>query len=164
MAAGKTTVGQMLAQHLGWKFIDLDKYIEEMERATVAEIFERSGQAVFRNSEMVALERVIKEADSPTLVALGGGAFTRKENQQLLRNASAFVIHMAASAEELWSRAHKDGAPERPMIRDRAGFETLLQSRLPEYKRADCEIVTEGKSPQQTQEEIEECLRSKQIL
>lgn len=163
MAAGKTTIGQKLAQRLGWKFIDLDALIEQRERATVAEIFQRSGQAAFRNAEIATLDEVLQDGTAPAVIALGGGTYARRENQDAVRNAAVYSVHLSAPADELWRRAHLDGAPERPMMRDRAAFDALLGSRLAEYNRADCEIVTGDKSIDTIVKEIEECLHQEGI-
>ena len=163
MAAGKTTVGQSLAQRLGWKFIDLDALIEERERATVSEIFQRSGQAAFRNAESATLEEVLREESAPAIVAVGGGTYARRENQESMRQACAYCVHLSASADELWRRAHLEGAPHRPMMRDREGFDALLSGRLPEYHRADCEIATNDKSIGAIVNEIEQRLQQEGI-
>lgn len=163
MAAGKSTVGQDLAQRLGWKFIDLDTLIEERERATVSEIFQRSGQAAFRNVENATLQEVLQDGGAPAVIALGGGTFARRENQDAVAQAGVYTVHLSAQAEELWRRAHLDGAPQRPMMRDREGFDALLSGRLPEYHRADCEITTDDKSVAAVVKEIEQCLKREGI-
>jgi shikimate kinase len=160
MAAGKTTIGKSLAEELRWKFIDLDKVIEELERATVAEIFQRSGQAAFRNSETAALEHTLKTQGSPFVLAVGGGAFARRENQELLRKADVLTIHLRAEIDELWNRANTSGAPERPMLRDREGFDALFHSRLPHFQTAEWEFSTGGKSVKQTTSELKRRLTS----
>lgn len=163
MAAGKTTIGEALAERLGWRFIDLDRVIEELERATVTEIFNRSGQAIFRNSETAALERVLQSHKDHLVLALGGGAYVRRENQELLRGAQAHCIFLNAPADELWRRATYAGAPERPLLRDRTAFDSLFASRLPEYRRAKWEISTSGKTVEQTTIEIEKRLRNEDM-
>lgn len=160
MAAGKTTIGKALAAELGWKFIDLDNVIEELERSTVAEIFQRSGQATFRNSETAALEHTLKTHPAPFVLALGGGAFTRRENRELLRKTNVLTVHVSADIDELWQRAHTPGAPERPMIRDRAAFAALFETRLPQFQTADWQLLTDEKSAQQSTFELKQRLTS----
>lgn len=163
MAAGKTTIGKTLAQRLGQPFVDLDNVIEELERATVAEIFSRSGQAVFRNSETEALGHVLERQKKSFILALGGGAYSRKENRELLAKEHAHCIFLTASNDELWKRATAVGAPERPMIRDRAAFDALLAARMPDFKRAQWEISTAGRTVEESAAEIEKSLRSEGI-
>jgi shikimate kinase len=149
-----------LAEELGWKFIDLDKVIEDLERATVAEIFQRSGQATFRNAETAALEHTLKAQRSPFVLAVGGGAFARRENQELLRKANVVTIHLRAEIDELWKRANVLGAPERPMLRDREAFDALFQARLPHFQTADWELSTGGKTVKQATSELKQRLTS----
>ena len=164
MAAGKSTIGARLAERLGWEFVDLDRVIEETERMAVAEIFSRSGQAAFRNAETAALEQVLTSAKSSAVLAIGGGAFAAKDNQTLLQRAEAVTVHLDAPIDELWARATAEGAPERPLLRDRATFTALWQSRIEQFRRADHEYVTSGKSVQACGEEIETMLKSKGVL
>lgn len=164
MAAGKSTIGARLAQRLGWEFVDLDHVIEETERMAVAEIFGRSGQAVFRNAETVALDQVLSSARKPTILAIGGGGFASKDNQFLLRNAGAITVHLDAPIDELWARANVAGAPERPLLRDRAAFLALWQSRIEQFRRADHEYSTSAKDAERCTEEIEELLKSKGVI
>lgn len=164
MAAGKTTIGGRLAQRLRWEFVDLDRAIEEMERMAVSEIFSRSGQAVFRNAETAALERVLSAAKKSTVLAIGGGGFASKENQKLLHDAQAITIHLDAPVDELWSRATAAGAPERPLLTDRATFAALWQTRIEQFRRADHEFSTSGKDVESCAAEIEQMLKSKGVL
>ena len=164
MAAGKSTIGARLAQRLGWEFLDLDRVIEEMERMAVAEIFSRSGQAVFRNAETAALNKVLSEAKKSTVLAIGGGGFASTENQALLQNAGAVTVHLDAPIEELWTRANASGAPDRPLLRDRATFEALWRSRIEQFRRAHHEYSTAGKDVETCTQEIEESLQTKGVL
>jgi shikimate kinase len=164
MAAGKSTIGQRLAQRLGWEFVDLDHVIEETERMAVAEIFSRSGQAVFRNAETAALNRVLSEAKRSTVLAVGGGGFAGKENQALLQDAGAVTVHLDAPIEELWTRANASGAPERPLLRDRAAFEALWRSRIEQFRQAHHEYSTAGKDVDTCTREIEESLKTKGVI
>lgn len=164
MAAGKSTIGARLAQRLGWEFVDLDRVIEEMERMAVAEIFSRSGQAVFRNAETAALNKVLSAAKKSTVLAIGGGGFASKENQTLLQNAGAITVHLDAPIEELWMRAHASGAPERPLLRDRATFEALWRTRIEQFRHAHHEYSTSSKDVETCTQEIESSLKSQGVI
>jgi shikimate kinase len=164
MAAGKTTVGQGLARRLGWKFIDLDQVIEQIERATIAEIFSRSGQAVFRQAESTALAETLKSRSGDLVLAVGGGAFARRENQQLLREHDALTIHLNAPLEELWTRASGTNQPVRPLLRDQQNFNALFESRMPEFRRADIDVSTSQKAIDEVATEIESILKSRGIV
>jgi shikimate kinase len=164
MAAGKSTIGARLAQRLGWEFVDLDRVIEETERMAVAEIFSRSGQAVFRNAETAALDQVLAGTKKSMMLAIGGGGFASKENQALLQQAGAVTVYLDAPIDELWIRATAAGAPERPLLRDRTTFGALWQSRIEQFHRAQYEYSTAGKNVETCVTDIEQMLQSKGVL
>src|SRR6202453_1507037 len=72
MGAGKSTVGAILAQELGWRFIDLDEVIEASSQSTVAEIFRDHGEADFRRRERQGDVQISKQAE--VLMGTGGGS------------------------------------------------------------------------------------------
>src|SRR5580658_4267577 len=86
MASGKTTVARMLADRLGWDFIDLDAEIEAAENATIAQLFETRGEPEFRRIETEALRKIMHkiERGMPSVIALGGGSFAQSANAKLL--------------------------------------------------------------------------------
>src|SRR5215203_7508705 len=86
MGSGKSTVGRMLADEIGWRFADLDDDIEHSQRKSISEIFATAGEEEFRRLETEALQKRIRgiQRGTPTVLALGGGAFTRPENVRLV--------------------------------------------------------------------------------
>src|SRR5262249_15827649 len=89
MGAGKTAVGHVLAQQLGWRFIDLDDEIEHAAGKSIATIFRTAGENEFRRLEGEELTRLLKslKTGKPTVAALGGGAFVQRDNAEKLRQA-----------------------------------------------------------------------------
>jgi len=79
---GKSTVGQMLAEMTGRRFVDTDAFIEEMAQKSIPRIFTEDGEAVFRDWETKALESIGKE--SGLVIATGGGCVTQQRNYPLL--------------------------------------------------------------------------------
>lgn len=84
----KSTVGRMLADHLGWDFADLDADIEAEERSTIAEIIEQRGEPEFRRIETAMMQKWVRriERGAPTVVALGARAFVAPGNFDLIEN------------------------------------------------------------------------------
>src|SRR5271170_2923493 len=82
MGSGKSAVGRLLADELGWSFADIDEDIEKSQGITIAEIFDRSGEQEFRGIEREALRNRLRDVEcgKPMVVALGGGAFLDPEN------------------------------------------------------------------------------------
>ncbi len=140
MGSGKTTVGRMVADRLGWEFVDLDTDIEEREKDTVANIFATRGEAEFRRLETDAIKRWLRkiECGMPLVIALGGGAFVQPVNYEILGN-NGISIWLDCSLEVVESRL-ADGS-ERPLARDK---ERRWASRYDErkvlYGRADYRV------------------------
>src|SRR5579864_454056 len=86
MASGKTTIGRLLADELGWDFADLDEDIIAAEGAAIAELFDTSGEEEFRKTEQGAIRKRVGQIErgKPMVVALGGGTFVSEANQALL--------------------------------------------------------------------------------
>ena len=87
--SGKTTIGTALAARLGRRFFDMDEEIVKAEGTSIPEIFKRGGEEEFRAIEHRLLEKISKE--SGAVIAAGGGAVTREENYDLLRQNSCVI-------------------------------------------------------------------------
>jgi shikimate kinase len=132
MGAGKTSVGQRLAQLLGRTFVDLDIAIEEREGIPIREIFSRQGEPGFREIERAELEKVSRGRD--LVVALGGGAFCSDANREIVRS-TGISIWLDAPVDLLQTRCAPDGT--RPLLTAWPEMEELLKRRLSFYARAD---------------------------
>ncbi|MGB6610844.1 MAG: shikimate kinase, partial [Acidobacteriaceae bacterium] len=114
MGAGKTTVGALLAERGGWDFVDTDRIVEARAGMAVAEIFEKRGEAAFREMEAAAIGDTAS-TDS-LVVALGGGALEMAATRDLVAGwPNALVVFLDAPLETLLARCagHADG-PVRP--------------------------------------------------
>jgi len=147
MGAGKTSVGRVLARHLGWRFEDLDDRIQAREGQTVPEIFQKSGEAGFREAEREALVELLRQRKngSPLVAALGGGAYVQEEIAALLADSGATTVFLDASPNELWQRCSSDVLP-RPLRRGESEFRQLYEVRRPRYLQAHIRVETGGKA------------------
>lgn len=134
MGVGKTAVGKRLAKVLKVKFVDSDQEIERVSGMTVAEIFEKYGEAYFRERERAVIERLIEEDYG--VIAVGGGAFVDDETrEQILANAIA--VWLQAPLNLLVERTSRKDT--RPLLRNGNPEEILadlLEKRTPAYSKA----------------------------
>jgi shikimate kinase len=150
MGSGKSSVGAVLAEELGWPFIDLDATIEAGQGASIREIFDRAGEPFFRQVEYAALAEVSKT--EPAVIALGGGTFAQKASFDFIRGKEAVTIWLDSPLEVLWQRCVT--MDNRPLFRDRESFAQLYAQRLVYYRQANLRISTEGRYPQEIAREI----------
>ena len=158
MAVGKTVVGRRLARRLNWRFVDLDRAIEEAEGMKVHQVFRRKGEAYFRAAEKRALKRLLGE-DSQVL-ATGGGAIVDEENLRLLKERS-LLICLTAAPETLLRRS--GGVKRRPLLEGgarRERIEELLRRREKRYAQAHATIDTDRLSVDEVVEKIVEVIQS----
>jgi shikimate kinase len=146
MASGKTTIGRLLAERLGWNFADIDEDIEAQERRSIPEIFDALGEPAFRTMETEAIGRRVREISHgrPTVVAVGGGAAVTPGNLELLEE-NGITIWLSCPYDVVVRRVAQNS--QRPLARDMKRFEELYQSRLDAYCRADVRIDIESDDP-----------------
>jgi shikimate kinase len=149
MGSGKTTIGTLLARQLAWRFVDLDERIEETFNRTIPEIFERFGEAAFRQIEAdqlrAALGRAAEQKEG-TVLALGGGTYAQPGCPEFLRAAGTAVLWLDTPVEVLLSRCMT--MTGRPLFRDEASFRALFAQRLPSYQLADYRVDSSGEPAQ----------------
>ena len=152
MAAGKTSVGQALADLTGREFVDTDALVEKESGVTIAEIFERDGEGVFRDFERIAIERI--SCRKGFIIALGGGAVLDGRNIDAVRQ-NAVVFWLKVTPEDVASRT--SDIYGRPLLPDGIeSVEGLLLSREKTYaEAADVVIETGGKTVAEVAREIE---------
>lgn len=140
MGAGKTAIGRRVASMLGLPFVDSDHEIEGVSRMSVAELFERYGEAEFRSLEQRVIMRLL--ADGPRVVATGGGAFMNEQTRAAIAEAGVSVW-LKADLETLMARVGKK--QNRPLLKvpdPRAVMERLMAERYPVYALADVHVGT----------------------
>jgi len=161
MGAGKTVVGEALAQKLGKEFIELDALIEQRAGKTIPEIFRQDGEIAFREREIEAVKEVSGKKNA--VIACGGGVVLNQINIDRLRKES-LIVYLKASPGVILRRTAKD-ENERPLLKaaDRASeIRRLLQFRKPFYERAaDITIDTSRLDVESVAEEIIAKLKEK---
>jgi len=148
MGAGKSTIGKMLADRTGRRFIDADSVMVDKTGVEIDLIFEIEGESGFRKRECKLIEELTALDD--IVLATGGGAVLNSDNRQHLKQRGK-VVYLQASAEQLYERTIKD--KKRPLLQteDRLGkIKEILAAREPLYMELADEIVaTDGKSVKQ---------------
>lgn len=146
MAVGKSTVGRMLAQQLGYSFYDTDQVIEERAGADIAWIFDVEGEEGFRERETQVIDELT--GLDGVVIATGGGAVVRACNRKMLAGRGC-VIHLDSPLERLLERTQKD--KKRPLLQKGDPEETLSRlkrDREPLYAEvADYRFVTDRQGP-----------------
>jgi shikimate kinase len=139
MGSGKSAVGRLLADELGWSFADIDEDIERAEGVSIAEIFDNRGEQEFRIIEREALRKRVKEVEcgKPMVVALGGGAFIEPENRKMLEERGV-TIWLDCPFPRICARL--DGQTHRPLARDSEKFQKLFDDRQDVYGKAEHRI------------------------
>lgn len=138
MGAGKSTVGQLLAKELGYRFFDTDVLIEQVAGQTIREIFDREGEAGFRQLETQVLAQL--SAYKNLAIATGGGIVLRPENWSYLQHG--IVVWLDVPVEQLYERLKEDTT--RPLLQDTdpaLKLQTLLEQRRSLYAQADVRIA-----------------------
>jgi shikimate dehydrogenase len=158
MGAGKSTIGPLLAQVLGWKFVETDREIEKEAGLSIPEIFRQKGEAHFRELEH---QIILRHAFLPrTIVSLGGGSLTHSLSRDLLTRTGRLVL-LTADPKTLYQRLYQD-ANERPLLahlsenEKRLKIESLLREREPVYNLANFRVDTSSMTPKQAAQEIRE--------
>jgi len=146
MGSGKSSVGRALAELLGWPFVDSDACIERDAGLSVAQIFEREGEAGFRRRERETLGSLPARG---SVIALGGGAVEAPENREILRGKGN-LVWLDARPETLVARIGADAG--RPLL---SGLDTparierlreLSTRRAPAYASAELRVETDQRS------------------
>jgi shikimate kinase len=145
MGAGKSTVGRRLARRLRLPFVDSDTAIEDAVGLSAGEVFQRYGEAEFRDGERRLVARLVD--GGVRVIATGGGAYVNEQTRRLL-NERAITVWLDAPVDLLTERTAR--RPEtRPMLKDGDRAETLerlIGERGPKYAEAHIRIPSSGGS------------------
>jgi shikimate kinase len=156
MGVGKSTVGRRLAKRLGLEFVDSDEEIERAAIHTIPEIFDRFGEASFRDGERRVLRRLIE--GGPKVVATGGGAFMDPETRALILRR-CLAVWLDAEIGTLAARVARRG--RRPLLagKDPGAFlSDLAAARNPVYAEAHLRIISDSGPHERIVDRIVEAL------
>jgi len=159
MCAGKSTVGRLLADRLGWQLVDFDETIERIQEQTIADIFRHHGESHFRRLE-AELTGQLEDRRNVVLVP-GGGWMTQHGLVERLRPASLFVW-LRVRADTVFDRHSRLAPGDRPLLAvddPRGAIQTLLAAREPFYRQADVTIDTDERPADEVAGRIIDLLR-----
>ena len=157
--AGKSTVGPILAERLEYDFIDLDLRVEALAGETIADLFDRGGETLFRRfeaeatSEIMGLER--------TVVATGGGWMARRDLERKCDGCTR--VWLRVGPETAIHRLGRFARSGRPLLDDPdplGVLTALLAEREPAYSEAELGVWTEAQSPVEVAKEVQQRLET----
>jgi shikimate kinase len=166
MGSGKSTIGPILANTLGYDFLDIDKMIETTANKTIMEIFASNGEGYFRELE----KRIVQEICSThgCVISLGGGTVTKSDNLNVIKT-SGVLIYLKADPQEIFHRLKFKA--DRPLLKGGEGtrledgellrrIAKLMEEREAFYAHADIIVNTAGKKIGHTVDEIVKRIRT----
>jgi shikimate kinase len=145
--SGKTTLGRNMARRLRMRFVDSDRYIEEVTGRSIPDIFREDGEAAFRSIEREVIAQIA--AERRQVVSTGGGAFVDPANRDALRSGN-LVVHLQVRPETVVDRLRnsRSGRP-RPLLESPdplARVIQLMDERKEAYTAAHVTIGVDGRS------------------
>lgn len=149
-ATGKSSLAKLIAERLGWEWLDTDPLIEERAGKSIAKIFAEEGETHFRDLEEMAVADVLRETKS-LVVATGGGVPLRERSRKLLRD-SGIVFWLQAKPKTIYERMNGDAttADRRPALTDLSALDeikTVLANRQKAYQECAHHVIdTDGSS------------------
>lgn len=148
MGAGKTAIGRRLATRLALPFIDADAEIEQAAGSSIPEIFERHGEAAFREGERRVIARLLRQPVH--VLATGGGAFMDETTRATIAECG-ISLWLRAEFETLWRRVNRRG--NRPLLHTgdpEATLKVLMSKRYPVYAEADITVDSSDRPRDET--------------
>ncbi|MZR30218.1 helix-turn-helix transcriptional regulator [Sneathiella litorea] len=153
--AGKSTLGPLLAERLGFQFVELNEVIEKEYGASLGEIFSLAGQPSFRRWERRCFTDIVTKQDE-VVIATGGSIVVDEKTLSLLLGRT-HAIWLQAKPEEHMARVVAQG-DMRPIANSREAMSDLRQilaARTPLYRRANASCDTSGKKVKESLRDLE---------
>lgn len=150
MASGKSTIGPILANTLGWNFFDLDRLVEKSAGKSIRNIFDQNGEEYFRKLETETLKKTSELENY--IIALGGGTIANELNLEIIKS-SGFLIYLESSPEETYKRLRfkrdrpallfdGEDEPNKTEFLEKINF--LFKQRVKYYNQADIKLNTDN--------------------
>lgn len=158
MGAGKTSIGRRLAARLGLPFLDADDEIETAAGSSIPDIFDRLGEASFRDGERRVIARLLE--GPPVVLATGGGAFMDAETRDRIA-ARGISVWLRADIDTLVRRTSR--REDRPLLKDgdpREILTRLMDVRYPIYQLADIIVDSLDGPAEDTLQQVLESLEA----
>lgn len=160
MGSGKTLIASLLAKKIALLHLDLDRYIEEKEQQSIAELFKNKGEIFFRKKESFYLTQLL-QLKEPKILSLGGGTPCFGNNSEIIKNApNTYSIYLAASIKTLTERLFKE-KENRPLLshlESKMALEDFIRKHLFErnfyYRQANLVVDIDDKSPEEIVEKL----------
>lgn len=152
MGAGKSSVGRVVADQLGFEFVDTDALIEARTCKSITQIFATDGEAHFRELESSVVQQL--ESREGLVISTGGGLPANQANLDSLKT-HALVICLWASADRIWERVrHQSHRPLLQTPNPQERIQQLLAARAPFYRQADVLLHTDNRSQRQVCQQV----------
>lgn len=155
MGCGKTTVGQIIAEHMQYNFADTDALIEQEQGKSISDIFVQEGEPAFRAMETALLKRMLCDGRDGLVLATGGGMPVREENRELLKKIG-IVVYMRVKPETVYERIKDDTT--RPLLQCENPMERIremIKSRESAYEASANHVIdVDSLLPSEAAEEI----------
>ncbi len=132
MCCGKTTLGNELANSIGYKFLDIDDEIVKLANMNIPQIFENYGECYFRKLENQVVKNIRNVSNA--VISCGGGIVKNKENINILKE-NGIVVFIDANTDKLFKN-YKESNTLRPLLQTdnvKQTIENLLNERMPLY-------------------------------
>jgi shikimate kinase len=160
MGSGKSTIGPILANTLGWDFFDLDSLIEDKTEKKIRDIFEKEGESYFRKLETDTLKEISESQN--VIISLGGGTVANEENLEILKKTGK-IIYLRVSLDTVYQRLKYK--KDRPALTKSSSeslskeemtnrIKKLMDTRLKYYEQADYTVDTDNNSVGKTIDKI----------
>jgi shikimate kinase len=150
MGTGKSAIGRLVAERLGFAFVDTDTVIEERAGKTIAALFDEDGEAAFRQIEQIAC--CDTAAHGHRVIAVGGGALLNPQTRAIFE-ARGLIVCLDCDLDEIIRRV--GDSPSRPLYNsDHGRLAQLWESRAAHYASFSLHIDTTTLSPEQAAEEV----------